>query len=45
MFRQHLNLEAFGAANIGAEDVAKVPETAVVEAASGTVSPEDWIKL
>ena len=32
--------EAFGAANIAAEDVAKVPETAVVEAASGTVSPE-----
>ena len=32
--------EAFAAANIAAEDVAKVPETAVVNAASGTVSPE-----
>ena len=30
----------FKAATIGADDIAKVPETAVVEAASGTVSPE-----
>ena len=30
----------FKAATIGSDDLAKVPETAVVEAASGTVSPE-----
>jgi hypothetical protein len=33
-------VEPFEAATIGAEDVAKVPEDAVVEAATGTVSPE-----
>jgi hypothetical protein len=32
--------EPFKAATIGADDVAKVPENAVVEAASGSVSPE-----
>ena len=32
--------KAFKAATIGADDLAKVPETAVVEAASGNVSPE-----
>ena len=30
----------FKAATVGSDDLAKVPETAVVEAASGTVSPE-----
>ena len=32
--------EPFKAATIGADDVSKVPENAVVEAASGSVSPE-----
>ena len=41
MFQKLSNLNLLKLLLYGAEDVAKVPETAVVEAASGTVS-EDW---